>query len=115
AREEIEAWLDASAVESERDVGVVEAMPEAPPPPPRRHGLVVEGGIGAAGHLSTLKNISPTSPEFNLAVGYEVIDPLLLFLDATLLMSSTRYASSHRTPGPTPIMALVGVHASHSK
>ncbi len=91
-REEIEAWLDASAVESERDVGVVEAMPEAPPPPPRRHGLVVEGGIGAAGHLSTLKNISPTSPEFNLAVGYEVIDPLLLFLDATLLMSSTRYA-----------------------
>ena len=90
-REEIEAWLDASAVDTGRDVAAAEAT-EAPPAPPRKHGLVVEGGIGGTGHLSTLKNVSPSSPEFRLAVGYEVLDPLLLFLDATLLLSSTRYA-----------------------
>src|SRR5690606_6826393 len=75
-REEIEAWLDASAVDSARDVGTVEAFPDAPPPPPRKHGLVVEGSFDGVGHLGPLKNVSPTSPEFRVAIGYEVLDPL---------------------------------------
>lgn len=91
-REEIEAWLDASAVDSARDVGTVEAFPDAPPPPPRKHGLVVEGSFDGVGHLGPLKNVSPTSPEFRVAIGYEVLDPLMIFADAGMFLSSTRYA-----------------------
>lgn len=91
-QEEIEAWLDASAVDTQRDVGAPGEFPEAPPPPPRRHGLVVEGSLGAAGQLGALKNVSPTAPEFRVALGYEVIDPLLLFADAGMFLTSTRYA-----------------------
>ncbi len=97
-REEIEAWLDSSAVETQRDVGVVEAMPEAPPPPPRKHGLVVEGAVGGVGQLGALKNVTPTAPEFRLVVGYEVFEPLMLFVDSSLMISSTRYAK--RPPDP---------------
>ena len=91
-QEEIEAWLDASAVDSTRDVGTVEAYPDAPPPPPRKHGLVVEGSLDGVGHLGPLKNVSPTSPEFRFAIGYEVFDPLLIFADGGMFLSSTRYA-----------------------
>ena len=97
-REEIEAWLDASAVNSERDIGVSEAVPEAPPPPPHAHGLVVESSVGGAGHLGALKNVSPTAPEFGLILGYEVVDPLLLFADLGMFIASTRYAK--RPPDP---------------
>jgi hypothetical protein len=97
-REEIEAWLDASAVDQQRDIGAPKAVPEAPPPPPRKHGLVVEGAVGGIFHMSTLQNVSPTSPEFKLSLGYEVLDPLLLFVDASMFMSSTRYA--RRPPDP---------------
>jgi hypothetical protein len=97
-QEEIEAWLDASAVDSTRDVGTPEAFPDAPPPPPRKHGLVVEGSLDGVGHLGPMKNVSPTAPEFRFAVGYEVLDPLLIFADAGLFLSSTRYAK----PPPDP-------------
>lgn len=97
-QQEIEAWLDASAVDAQRDVGAPEEFPEAPPPPPRKHGLVVEGSLGAAGQLGALKNVSPTAPEFRVALGYEVIDPLLLFADAGMFLTSTRYAK--RPPDP---------------
>lgn len=97
-RQEIEAWLDSSAVDNPRDVGVDEPVPEAPPPPPRHHGFVVEGAVGGVGHLSTMKTVSPVAPEFRLLLGYDVFDPLLLFADASVILSSTRYAK----PPPSP-------------
>src|SRR5687768_12178158 len=55
--QEIEAWLDARAVPGTRDVASVEEPPEAPPPPPHDHGFVLEGSIGAFGHLGAMKNV----------------------------------------------------------
>jgi hypothetical protein len=97
-QEEIDAWLDASSVSLERDVKVRQSLPEAPPPAPRKHGWVIEGSVGGVGHLGTLKHVSPASPEFRLMFGYEVIDPLMLFADAGMFLSSTRYAV--RPPDP---------------
>jgi hypothetical protein len=53
------------------DVSKAPEAPEAPPPPPRRHGFVVESSIGAQGQLGSLNHVSPTSPWFHTAFGWE--------------------------------------------
>ncbi len=97
-REEIEAWLDARAVPGTRDVGEVEAPPEAPPLPPRRHGVVVETGVGVFNHLGPLKNVSPAAPYFHLQLGYEPFKWLMVFGESDVSFSDTSYAN----PPPEP-------------
>jgi hypothetical protein len=94
---EIESWLEApSGPKTQEDASEDDA--EAPPPPPRRHGLTVESGIGALGHLGPLKNISPVSPWFHLKIGFEPFPWLLAFGETDLVFSSTEYA--HPPPEP---------------
>src|SRR5688500_4890057 len=97
-REEIEAWLDARAVSGTRDVGEVDAPPEAPPPAPRRSGVVIESGVGIFNHLGPLKNVSPTSPWFHLQLGYEPFKWLMVFGESDIAFSDTSYAN----PPPEP-------------
>ncbi len=97
-REEIEAWLDARAVTGTRDVGEVETPPEAPPPAPRRSGVVIESGVGIFGHLGPMKNISPNSPWFHLQLGYEPFKWLMAFGETDIAFSDTSYAN----PPPEP-------------
>jgi hypothetical protein len=107
-REEIEAWLDARAVTGTRDVGEVEAPPEAPPPAPRRSGVVIESGVGVFNHLGPLKNISPTAPWFHLQLGYEPFKWLMVFGESDISFSDTSYAN----PPPEPrAYALYGFGA----
>jgi hypothetical protein len=95
--DEIETWLSqpsgAPAAES-----LTPAPDEAPPPPPRRHGLTVESGVGAMMHLGPLRNISPTSPRFQLKVGFEPLKWLMAFAETDLTFSNTSYA--HPPPPP---------------
>ncbi len=98
SQQEIEAWLDARGMPKGKDVGQVGEEPEVPPPPPRASGLVVESTIGALGHLGPLKNVSPTSPWFNLKVGFEPLSWLMLFGQAELSVANTSYAK----PPPDP-------------
>lgn len=97
-QQEIEAWLDARNVPGTRDVGAVEEQPEAPPPPPRKQGLVVEGSVGALGHLGPMRNISPTAPWFHLQVGYEPLSWLMVFAEGDTAFATTSYAN----PPPEP-------------
>jgi hypothetical protein len=97
-REEIEAWLDARAVPGTRDVGEVQAPPEAPPPAPRHHGVVIESGVGIFGHLGPLKNVSPNAPFFHLQLGYEPFKFLMVFGESDVSFSDTSYAN----PPPEP-------------
>jgi hypothetical protein len=65
---------------------------EPPAPPPRRRGVVVEGSVGALGHLGDMRNVSPVSPWFRLQLGYEPFDWLMFLAEGDLALSSTAYA-----------------------
>jgi hypothetical protein len=87
---EIEAWLERPSTAPPVD----EATPgpeEAPPSPPRKHGITVESGVGAMGHLGPLSHITPTSPWFHLKLGVEPWRFLMLFAETDLSFSNTSY------------------------
>ena len=88
----LESWLAADPAQA--DAKPVGAELEAPPPPPRRHGLVIEGSVGALGHLGDMKHVSPVSPWFRLQVGYELFDWLLLSGQGDVALSNTGFAHS---------------------
>lgn len=90
----VEAWLSKDPAEA--DTKPVTAELEAPPLPPRRYGVVVEGSIGALGHLGDMKHVSPAAPWFRLQVGYEIFDWLMAFGQADVALANTAYA--HRPP-----------------
>lgn len=90
----LEAWLAQDPADA--DTSPVAADLEAPPLPPRHHGLVIEGSVGALGHLGDMKHISPTAPWFRLQVGYEVFDWLMVFGQGDVAIANTGYA--HRPP-----------------
>ncbi len=101
--EEVDAWLSSRSLPG-GDQGPTDGA-EAPPPPPRRHGLVVEATLGALGHAGPMKNISPTSPWFLLRVGYEPFKWLMVFGETDVAFSNTSYASQ---PPPTRTYWLYG-------
>ncbi len=95
--DEIERWLDAPPGTPASDGGPVDPL-DAPPPAPRRHGLVLETGIGAVGHIGPLKHIVPVAPRFEIRVGVEPLDWLMIFGEGDLVVASTSYASHPPPP-----------------
>src|ERR1051325_2355341 len=93
---EIESWLDAEPGATPADKGEAPGE-EEPLPAPRRHGLVVESGLGFVTQVGSLKNITPTAPDFQLRLGYEFLSWLMPFLEADVAFASTAYA-----PQPPP-------------
>jgi hypothetical protein len=87
---ELDSWLDAEPVAA--DTGVSHAELDAPLPAPRARGLVVEGSVGALGHLGDMQNVSPVSPWFRLQLGYELFDWLMLFGEGDVALSNTSFA-----------------------
>lgn len=90
----LEAWLAKDPAEAETKPLTDEL--EAPPLPPRRHGVVIEGSVGALGHLGDMKHVSPAAPWFRLQVGYEIFDWLMAFGQGDVALANTAYA--HRPP-----------------
>jgi hypothetical protein len=88
---ELESWLASDPADA--DTGPVEAELEAAPLPPRRRGVVIEGSVGALGHVGDMQNISPIAPWFRLQGGYELFDWLMLFGESDLALANTSYAS----------------------
>jgi hypothetical protein len=95
--DEIERWLDAPPGTPASDGGPVDPL-DAPPPAPRRHGLVLETGLGAVGHIGPLKNIVPVAPRFEIRLGVEPLDWLMIFAEGDLVVASTSYASHPPPP-----------------
>jgi hypothetical protein len=102
----LEAWLATDPAEA--DTQPVTAELAAPAAPPRRHGVVIEGSVGALGHLGDMKHVSPAAPWFRLQLGYEVFDWLLVFGQGDVALANTAYA--HRPPDKRAY-ALFGVGA----
>jgi hypothetical protein len=95
-QEKLEALLADEPAATPEDNPAAELAP--PPPAPRRHGVVIEGSLGALGHLGEMRNVSPTAPWFRVQAGYELFDWLMLLGQGDVAFSTTRYAS--RPPEP---------------
>jgi hypothetical protein len=54
--------------------------------------VVIEGSVGALGHLGDMRHVSPIAPWFRVQVGYEPLDWLMLYGAGDVALSSTRYA-----------------------
>lgn len=102
--DEIGRWLDRPSVEPTTDQPTP-APDEAPPAAPRRHGVLLEAGIGAVAHMGPLEHVTPVSPRFHLQLGYEPLSFLAVFAEADLAFSSTAYA---RNPPPPRSYELYG-------
>lgn len=103
---EIEAWLDARAVNDTRDDGG--DVEEAPPLPPSARGFVIQMGLGAQGHIGPLGEVAPPGPWLHLQSGYEIWDWFMPFLEGDLFWSETSFAN----PPPEPrAFALFGFGA----
>jgi hypothetical protein len=94
---EIEGWLDAEPGATPADKGGTPAE-EEPLPAPRRHGLVVESGLGFVSQIGSMKHIAPTAPDFQLRLGYEFLSWLMPFVEADVAFASTAYASEPPPP-----------------
>jgi hypothetical protein len=94
---EIEGWLEAEPGATPADEGTAPGA-DAPLPAPRRHGLVVESGLGFVTQIGSLKHIAPTAPDFQLRLGYEVLHWLMPFLEGDVAFASTAYASEPPPP-----------------
>ena len=95
-QQQIESFLTSKPTSP--DVTKTPEAPEAPPPPPRRHGFVVESSIGAITHLGAMRHVSPTSPWFRTAIGWEPLKWLMLLAQFDVSPSSTSLAN----PPPDP-------------
>ena len=66
---------------------------DAPPPPPRRSGLVLQANLGALFFPGAFGKLSPPAPHFRVALGYEVFRWLLVFGEGELAFGSTNVKS----------------------
>jgi hypothetical protein len=69
---------------------------EVPPPPPRKSGIVLEGSFGAMGFLGKLNTVSPAASSFHVQLGFEPLRWLMVFGEADLSFTSTRYSPPAR-------------------
>jgi len=94
---EIEDWLEAEPGTKTGDHGA-ESAEDEPLPAPRRHGLVLESGLGFLTQLGSLKHVTPTAPMFQLRVGYEFFEVLMPFVEADVAFVRTAYANEPPPP-----------------
>src|SRR5690349_5974541 len=95
-QQQIESFLSSKPVSP--DVTTAPEAPEAPPPPPRRHGFVVESSIGALTHLGAMGHVSPTSPWFRTAFGWEPAKWIMVLVQFDIATSSTSLANTPPDP-----------------
>jgi hypothetical protein len=113
SQQQIESFLAEKPVSP--DVTKPTEAPEAPPPPPRRHGFVVESSVGVQTFLGPMRHISPTSPWFRTAFGWEPTKWVMLIAQFDITASSTSYANSPPNPRGYALYAgSVGVRGTIS-
>jgi hypothetical protein len=103
---DLETWLAADP--SQADATASDSHRQEVTLPPRRHGVVIEGSVGALGHLGDMRHVSPVAPWFRLQLGYEPLDWLMLYGAADVALASTSYA---QRPPDKRGYALFGVSA----
>jgi hypothetical protein len=79
------------------------AFAEAPPPRPRRKGLVVESSLGVLGFAGQFGHVAPPAFLMRAQVGYEVTDWLMFFGEGELAFTGTNEAEDEAQAFSFPI------------
>ncbi|MGH7269608.1 MAG: hypothetical protein ACREJ3_04180 [Polyangiaceae bacterium] len=80
-----------------------EALAEVPPPRPRRRGLVLESTLGVLGFGGEFGHVSPPAYWLHAQLGYEVLDPLMVFVEGELAFADTSEAADPSSSRAFPI------------
>jgi hypothetical protein len=76
---------------------------EAPPPRPRKKGLVLEGSTGVLGFGGQFGHVAPLAYWMQAELGYEVLDWLMLFGEGELAFTGTSEAQGESAAISFPI------------
>jgi len=92
----------------ETDTTLPTAPPEAPPPRPRRKGLVLESTAGAMGFAGQLRHVAPPGFWMHTQVGWEISDWLMGFGEAELGFTDTSVSQDPSHSKAFPIWGFGG-------
>ena len=85
-----------------------EGLAEAPPPRPRRKGLVLESTLGALGFTGRFRHVAPPAYWLHLQLGYDITDWLMLFGEGELGFTDTSVAQPGSQNQAFPLFAFGG-------
>jgi hypothetical protein len=106
--EQIVSAVNADANPNAKPSQAVSKEEEAPPPLPRKKGIVVESSLGALAFLGHFRQVAPTAPWFHVLAGYELFSWLLLFGEGELAFSDTSVAQDPSKTRAFPIFGFGG-------
>jgi len=84
------------------------AFAEAPPPRPRRKGLVLGSTVGVLGFTGSFGHVAPPAYWWQAQLGYEVLDWLMLFGEGELAFTQTSEAQDESQAFAFPIWGFGG-------
>jgi hypothetical protein len=93
--------------EAPSDVGP-EGLAEAPPPRPRRKGLVLESTLGVLGFAGQFRHVAPPGYWLHAQLGYEVTSWLMLFGEGELAFTETSESQDESHTKAFPIWGVGG-------
>jgi hypothetical protein len=101
---------DETAVTIDRDSRVASAdlLAEAPPPHPRRTGLVVESTAGLLGFTGKFRHVAPPGYWMHTQLGYELTSWLMLFGEGELSFTDTSGAQGLSSARSFPMWGVGG-------
>jgi hypothetical protein len=85
-----------------------EAPAEAPPPLPRKKGLVLESGIGGLAFLGKFGDLAPPAPWFHTQLGWEFFNWLMLYAYGELAYTGTSSSQDELAEIDFPIYGFGG-------
>jgi len=88
--------------------GSPEGLVEAPPPRPRRKGLVLESTLGVLGFLGQFRHVAPPAFWLHAQLGYELLDWLMLFGEGELAFTDTGESQEESATKALPLWGFGG-------
>jgi hypothetical protein len=85
-----------------------EAPPEAPPPLPRKKGLVLESRLGGMAYLGKFGNVAPTGAWLQTQLGWEFFKWLMVYGYGELALTGTSNTTPETTTTYFPIYGFGG-------
>jgi hypothetical protein len=85
-----------------------EALAEAPPPRPRRKGVVLESTLGILGFAGQFRHVAPPAYWLHAQLGYEFLDWLMVFAEGELAFTDTGVSQDPSSTRAFPLFGFGG-------
>jgi hypothetical protein len=83
-------------------------VPDAPPPLPRKHGVVLESSLGALGFIGKFRHVAPPGPWLHTQLGYEPFRWMMVLVEGELAFSDTSIIADPTRRRAIPIFGFGG-------